>query len=185
MSVLNTFSKVYETVIKDQTVFRMEKYFSPFLSVYRKNCSLQNILINLIEEWRKDLANNFVVGPVLTDLSKAFNCIPHDLLISVLSAYNFTDEALSHIYSYRTNCRQCVCINNTHSQLEILISSVLQGPILGPILFNLSINDLVFFEALASLYNFADDNTKERITVDNQQIKVLSSVKLLGLQLDD
>ena len=159
VSVLNTFSKIYERVIKDQIVRGMEKYFSPFLSAYRKNYSSQNILISLTEEWRKKLDNNFVVGAVLTDLSKAFYCIPHDLIIAKLSAYNFSDEALPYIYSYLTNRKQCVCINNTHSQLETIISGVPQGSILGPILFNLSINDIFFFVVLASLYNFADDNT--------------------------
>ena len=96
-SVLNTFSQVYESVIKDQIVCGLEKYFSPFLFAYRKNYSSQNILISLIEDWRKNLDNNFVVGTVLTDLSKAFDCIPHDLLIAKLSAYNFSDEALSYI----------------------------------------------------------------------------------------
>ena len=236
VSVLNTFSKIYEKVIKDQIVRGMEKYFLPFLSAYRKNYSLQNILISLTEEWRKKLDNNFVVGAVLTDLPKAFDCIPHDLIIAKLSAYNFSDEALFYIYSYLTNRRQCVRINNTHSQLETIISGVPQGSILGPILFNLSINGLFFFVVLASLYNFADDNTlsafattvselikilesesefvidwfkinkmvvnpdtfqaiildkrkrdhtDEHITVDNQQVKVVSSMKLLGLQLDD
>ena len=50
VSVLNTFSKIYERVVKDQIVRGMEKYFSPFLSAYRKNCSSQNILISLTEE---------------------------------------------------------------------------------------------------------------------------------------
>ena len=209
----------------------MEKYFSPFLSVYRKNDSSQKILISLIEEWRKNLDNNFLVGAVLIDLSKVFDCIPHNLLIAKLSAYDFSDEALFFIYSHLTNCRQCVRINNTNSQLETIISGVSQGPILGPILFNLSINDLFFFVALASLYNFADGNTLSAIattvsrlikileseskvwfkknkmvanpdkfqaiiskkqiilmnvfTVDNQRIKFVSSVTLLGLQLDD
>ena len=120
VSVLNTFSKIYERVIKDQIVRGMEKYFSPFLSAYRKNYSSQNILISLTEEWRKKLDKNFVAGAVLTDLSKAFDCIPHDLIIAKLSAYNFSDEALSQIYSYLTNRRQCVRINNIHSQLETI-----------------------------------------------------------------
>ena len=86
--------------------------------------------------------------------------MPHDLLIAKLSAYNFSDEALSYIYSYLTNGRQCPRINNTYSQLETIILSVPQGFILGSILFNLSINDLFFFVALASIYNFADGNTQ-------------------------
>ena len=121
VSVLNTFSKVYKRFIKDQIVCCMEKYFSSFLSAHRKNSSSQNILISLTEEWRKDLDKNFVVGAVPTDLSKAFDCIPHDLLINELSAYDFSDEALSYIYSYLTNPRQCVRINNKHSQLETMM----------------------------------------------------------------
>ena len=172
VSVLNTFSKIYERVIKDQIVRGMEKYFSPFISAYRKKYSSQNILISLTEEWRKKLDNNFVVGAVLTDLSKAFDCIPHDLITAKLSTYDFSDEA--YIYSYLTNRRQCVLINNTHSQLETIISGVPQGSILGPILFNLSINDLFFFVVLASLYNFADDNTLSAFaTTVSELIKIL------------
>ena len=99
VSVLNTFSKVYERVIKDKIVGCMEKYFSLFLSAYRKNYSSQNILISLIEGWRKNLGNDFAVWAVLTDLSKAFDCIPHNLLIAKLSGYNFSDQALCYIYS--------------------------------------------------------------------------------------
>ena len=96
----------------------MEKYFSSFLSAYRKNYSSQNILISLIEKWRKDLDNNFVAGAALTDLSKVLDCIPHALLIAKLSVYNFSDEALSYIYSYLINRGQCVRINNTHTHTE-------------------------------------------------------------------
>ena len=83
----------------------MEKYFSPFQSYYTKNYNSQNIFVSLIEKWRKHLGNDFVVGAVLTDLSKVFDCIPHNLLIAKLSAYNFSDEALSYIYSCLTNRR--------------------------------------------------------------------------------
>ena len=118
--------------------------------------------------------NNFVVGAVLTDLSIAFDCIPYDLLIAKLSAYSFSDETLSYIYLYLTNGRQCVRINNKHGQLETIISGVPQGSILGPILFNLSVNDLFFFMAPASLYNFADDNTLSAFTTTVQRlIKIL------------
>ena len=48
-------------------------------------------------EWRKKLDDNFVVGAVLTDFSKAFDCIPHDLLIAKLAAYGLSEEALMYI----------------------------------------------------------------------------------------
>ena len=160
--------------------------------------------------------NNFVVGAVLTDLSKAFDCIPHDLIIAKLSAYNFIDEALSYIYSYLTNRRQCVRINNTHSQLDTIISGVPQGSILQmTILYNIADDNTLsaFATTVSELIKILESESevvmdwfkinkmvvnpdkfqaiilgkrkRYHISVDNQQIKVVSSVKLLGLQLDD
>ena len=64
----------------------------------------------------KNVDDSFVVGAVLTDLSIAFDCIAHNLLIAKLPAYNFSDEDLSYIYSCLTDGRHCVCIKNTDSQ---------------------------------------------------------------------
>ena len=68
--VLNTFSKFYEEVIKKQLVGFAEHYLSPFISAYRTNYSSQHVIIRLIEEWRKKLDNNFVVGAESTDCQK-------------------------------------------------------------------------------------------------------------------
>ena len=108
---------------------------------------------------RAHLDENFVVGAVLTDLSKAFYCTAHELLIAKLAAYGFSDTALRYIYSYLSNREQCVRINNTYSSYQKMILGVPQGSILGPIFFNLSINDLFFLVSNVSLHNFADDNT--------------------------
>ena len=63
-----------------------DKYFSPLISAYRKSYSTQQVLIHLLEEWREKLDENFIVGAVLIGLSKAFDCIPHDLIIAKLAA---------------------------------------------------------------------------------------------------
>ena len=129
------------------------------ISAYRTNYSSQNVIILLLEEWRKKLDNNFVAGAVLTDLPKAFDCIPHDLLIAKLAAYGLSEEALIYILFYLSNRKQCVRINDTYGEFEIIITGVPQGSILGHLLFNLPINDLSFFIIIASVHNFADDNT--------------------------
>ena len=93
------------------------------------------------------------------NLSKAFDCIPYDLIIDKLGAYGIERETLRLIYSYLKRRKQCVKINNIYSDYNEIISGVPQGSILGPILFNLSINDLFFFIEIASMHNFADDNS--------------------------
>ena len=93
------------------------------------------------------------------DLSKAFDCISLDLIIAKLAAYGLDDTALKLIFSYLNNRQQCVGINNTYSNFEDIISGVPQGSIVGPLLFDFSINDLFFFIESSSIHNFADDNT--------------------------
>ena len=92
------------------------------------------------------------------DLSKAFDCILHDLIIAKLAAHGIERESLGLIYSYLKGRKQCVKIN-TYNDYSEIISGIPQGSILGSILFNLSINDLFFFIEIASMHNFADDNT--------------------------
>ena len=126
---------------------------------YKKSYSTQHVITSLIENWREKLDQNFLVGAVWTDLSKTFDCIPHDLLIAKLAAYGFDLNALALIFTYLKNRKQSVQINNTHSSFGNIISGVPQGSIVGPILFNLSINDLFYIIEKASIFNFADDNT--------------------------
>ena len=134
-------------------------FLSPFLAAQRQLCNTQHMLIKMIEKWRENLENNFFVGAVLTDLSKAFGCIPHDLLIAKLSAYGLSSDSLCYIYSYLKDRKQCVQINNKQSEFDTIISGVPQGSIFGPILFNIFFNDFFFFIPKASVHNFADDNT--------------------------
>ena len=83
-------------------------------------------------------------------LSKAFDCIPHDLLIE---NYMPTASVLKQLLSYIS------ILNNVLSDFLTLLSGVPQGPILGPILFNIFLNDLLSTLKLSDLFNFANDNT--------------------------
>ena len=85
--------------------------------MYRENYSTNHVLIRLIENWKKALGEKFLVGTVVMDLSKAFDCIPHDLLIAKLliaklNAYGFSQKTVTFIYSYLKRRKQKVKVNN-------------------------------------------------------------------------
>ena len=72
--------------------------------------------------------NGVVFGAILTDLSKAFDCIPHDLIIAKLEAYGFHIDALKLIHDYLSNRKQRVKVNDTFSSRKDIFYGVPQGP---------------------------------------------------------
>ena len=116
----------------------------------------------------KDRPVSLFVGAALMDLSKAFDSIPYDLLIAKMPAYGFSKNSLVFFYSYLKRRKQNVRINNTRSNFQILLSGVPQGSILGPILFNKFINDLLLWISNFELLNFADDNTISTLEKESQ-----------------
>ena len=106
-------SKIYERYIHNCLSCHAEKILSNFISAYRKTYSSNHVLLRLIENWKKFLDNKKFVGTVLIDLSKSFDCIPHDLLVAKLHAYGLTEEAVTFIYFYLKRRKQGVKINNT------------------------------------------------------------------------
>jgi len=136
-----------------------DKYLSNSLCGYRKGFSTQTALLSLLEKWKITLDKKGYASAVLMDLSKAFDTINHELLIAKLKAYGFSNAALTLISSYLSDRWQHTKINNSFSSWTELLQGVPQGSVLGPLLFNIYLNDLFFALKSLDVCNFADDTT--------------------------
>ena len=93
------------------------------------------------------------------DLSKAYDCVNHDLIIAKLEAYGVGENSLRLIQNYLSQRQQRVKVGSSFSEWLEIILGIPQGSILGPILFNVFINDLLLFIKETDICNFADDTT--------------------------
>ena len=95
----------------------------------------------------------------MLDLSKALDTINHGLIIAILRAYSFSTDALEVLSSYLQDRWQRVKINTTFSSWTQFLEEVPQGSVLGPIFFNIYINDIFFALKGVDICNFVDDTT--------------------------
>ena len=113
----------------------------------------------MVEKLEKRLDNSGVGGMLLAELSKAFDCLRHDLLIAKLVAYDFHQPSLCFIFSYPSGRTQRTKVNNSYSSHTDIKYSVPQCSILDPLLFNIDICDLFFWDYKCDIASYADDNT--------------------------
>lgn len=160
VSVLTALSKLYEKVMFDQIYEAFYWRLSPNLSGYLKGHSCCTALLKMTEDWRACLDRRETVAVVAVDLSKAFDSVCHPLLLAKLKAYGFTDDALELMTAYLLGRRQRVKLDGAYSQWRTIMAGVPQGSLLGPLLFNMYVNDLNYFVANTSLRLYADDTTE-------------------------
>ena len=154
-------SKVFERILSDQLMAYFISILSRSLSAYKAGFNCQHVILLLTEFWRQSLDKGDCVGTVARDLSKAFDSMPHGLLIAKLSAYGVSKQACNLIINYLCNRRHRTKVMGKCSEWVTINRGVPQCSVLGPLLFNI-------------FCNYADDNhlVKENNCVDELKVSL-------------
>jgi len=152
--------------------------------LFLKNRSTCTNLLESLSDWTVMLQDIDAVTVVYIDFCKAFDTVSHSKLMTTLNSYGISGHLLSWFQEYLCGRSHCRCIGNTYSIFVPMLSGIIQGSVIGPLLFLIFINDRV--ELLASVGTtvkvFADDNDMTvyvRVTGSIHLIKLQSALDLL------
>lgn len=157
MTVLPAMSNIFEKILASQLTSYFQVILSEFLSAYRKYHSCHTTLLRFVEDWKKSLDDGKLVAMVAMDLSKAVDILPHSLLICKLRAYVLDNCSCAFLQDYLTGRFQRVKVGDELSCWELNRQGVPKGSVLGPLCFNIFLNELSYFISRVSLNVYADD----------------------------
>ena len=170
VSILPAMSKIFERLFYYQINHFIENRLSKYQCGFRKGYSAQHCLILMIEKWKKAMDRRNCAGALMSDLSKAFDCLNFDLMIAKLNAYGFSYKSLMLIRSYLQNRYHRVKVNSNYSSWAEILNGVPQGSIIGPLLFNIYLIDLFYFFEESDIASYADDTTPYTSNKDMESV---------------
>ena len=161
ISLLNIFSKIFEKVMKVYLVGFLETHNVLSKSQYgfQRDKRTEDALKFFSSNIYKQLDTSNSVLSIFIDFSKAFDTVPHNILINKLNHYGIRGSILQWFSNYLSDRTQTTIFENRTSKPKNVTMGVPQGSVLGPILFLIFINDLPNFSKLFYTLLFADDAT--------------------------
>ena len=146
ISILSAIPKLLEKVMYDQLYDVFKSKCSLNMSGFLRGHSCCTALLKMVDDWILALDFKEITGSIAIDLSKAFDSICHNLLLAKLRAYGLNDDAIAFLQSYLTDRQQKVKFHGKFSEWCPVKCDVPQGNLLGPLLFNIFLNDLNFVD---------------------------------------
>ena len=195
ISILPMFSKILEKLLFNRLLsfLNMHNILTPNQFGFREKYSTFMALLNLVDRISDKIDNKEYSIGIFMDLSKAFDTVDHDILLSKLELYGIRGVALKWFKSYLEHRTQFVQIKNTRSSMLPVICGVPQGSILGPLLFIVYINDIIHVSEIADIILYADDTNiffshssldTLLMLVNNELLKISKWFKLNKLSLN-
>ena len=175
ISLLPIFSKIYEKVVHKQlqNYFEINNLFNQNQYGFRKNHSTELAIAQITDNILWEIENKQTPLSIFLDLTKAFDSIDHEIMLSKLKYYGIKNTELNFFKSYLSNREQYVDLDGTKSNKEIITTGVPQGSILGPLLFIIYINDITAAINKFKVIIYADDITLSTSYQPNDKSDIL------------
>ena len=155
-------SKVMEKIVHEQVTDYLTECgaLSEDQYGFRKGRSCPDLLLTAVDDWCLAKDTKQYTAVAFVDLSKAFDCVRHDLLLQTLQSHGLGGTVLKWFHHYLTDRQQCILLQDPPLAFNCS-KGVPQGSVLGPLLFNLYVSDVgrIAKKLKASLPSFADDFT--------------------------
>ena len=182
ITILPILSKVFEKLVPSRLASHFEDVYHNNVFAYRDYHGCDTAILSLTEQFKKELDNHKLISLVSMDLSKAFDTLPHDLIVKKLEDYGGDSKVINLVTNYLSDRQQRVRLSGQHSSMKTIMKGVPQGSILGPIFFNIFMNDPSYAIDECTLFTYADDNQLFKSTEDIGQVERAINAKQLLLE---